>query len=209
MPQQVVLSYVRPDGTSGAFSLDATVEEQHGVQAQVTDHPVETGSNVTDFIRPLPRKVSLHAWISNTPVVLPQDGSVTGGQKNVSVGNTTWTALQFDASFDRVHDVYNLLIDGAQAGALWTIATTLEVYADFALTNVQVPRDAARGNILDATLEFQEILTVQTQTVAALAPKKIAKTSRGQKPAKEADDEKSKQSRGVAVAILQSLGVLK
>lgn len=77
----VYLSWVSPDGTASDILFDASPARQHHVTAQVTQHPVEKGSPVTDYIRPLPRTISIDGLITNTPI-----GPVPVRQNLVGVG---------------------------------------------------------------------------------------------------------------------------
>lgn len=52
--------------------LDCSVRETHTLSADVTEHPVETGADVADHIRPRARTVSIEGLISNTPIEVPQ-----------------------------------------------------------------------------------------------------------------------------------------
>lgn len=66
-----------------SIRIDATVSETHAYVNQVTDHPVERGANITDHVRPEPRRLSLVGFISNAPQFLPAD-HVNGAQEQVS-----------------------------------------------------------------------------------------------------------------------------
>ncbi len=52
--------------------LDVSVREAHGLSADVTEHPVESGADVADHIRPKQRTVTIEGVISNTPIDVPQ-----------------------------------------------------------------------------------------------------------------------------------------
>lgn len=87
-PHRVRRAQLTWKGSSGqAFFLtfDATIRETHTHTSTVTDHPVETGSNVADHIRPDPDALTMDAHISNTPHFLPIDhmGSVTTIEKRI------------------------------------------------------------------------------------------------------------------------------
>jgi hypothetical protein len=204
--QQVLLSYVMPDGKTGMVYFDATLNETHGAQAQVTDHKVESGPNIADYIRPMPRRLSLSSIITNTPISTPQSQSRgVVGQVGTFQGQTgrTWKAVKFSGEFDRVRDVFGVLVDAALAGATFGVVTTLANYENLAITNFSVPRDASSGNALNSTIDFQEIVTVDTQTVEALPPT-IQKTHRGPKPPKALDDndQKAQRSRSFLRSVL-------
>lgn len=50
------------------FPIDAVITEGHAHDADVTDHPVESGANLTDNIRSKPIVVTLECVVSDTPV---------------------------------------------------------------------------------------------------------------------------------------------
>ena len=52
----------------GDIAIDCTVTETHTSTATVTEHPVESGSNITDHIRPEPVQLSVNGIITNTPI---------------------------------------------------------------------------------------------------------------------------------------------
>lgn len=79
------LVWTGESGQKFFLTFDATIRETHTHTSTVTDHPVETGSNVADHIRPDPDSLTMDAHISNTPHFLPIDhmGSVTTVEKRI------------------------------------------------------------------------------------------------------------------------------
>lgn len=204
-PQRVLLEWeVR--GQKYAVVIDATIHETHDVKAQVTEHQVETGSNVTDHIRPLPREVTLEGVITNTPLAAPARTSISGNMSDFSQSfqrpngdsfEVKWQAYKFDGQFDRVRDEFRDLVYAIQQGALFDITTTLQVYVDFAMTSFSVPRDAANGNVLHFSASFKELRFVETNTTKALPVKtapKVAKKHDGPKHPEEAKPEESRSA---------------
>jgi len=55
------------DGSDRVVTFDAIEAENHESVSEISDHPVETGINVTDHVRPLPDTFSFTGFISNTP----------------------------------------------------------------------------------------------------------------------------------------------
>lgn len=51
-----------------AIEFDCTLSETHEASAQVTEHPIETGANITDHVRPMLARVSIEGLITNTPI---------------------------------------------------------------------------------------------------------------------------------------------
>jgi hypothetical protein len=61
--------YLLPDdGSSIIVQFDLTLSEGHEATAEVTDHPVETGSNVADHIRANPPSLNLELYVTQTPI---------------------------------------------------------------------------------------------------------------------------------------------
>lgn len=227
----VLLSYVMPDNTAGSIWIDASVSEQHGAQAQVTEHQVESGENLADYIRPMPQKLSLQAHVTNTPITAKTPslewtgaspniiGAVTGGSVATQTGQAPSTpsfgsgiprqsmfkSLTFDNSVNRPQLVYEAFVSAVQAGAIWSIFTSLSTYTNMALTNVSAPRDAASGNAIQFQLDFQQIRVVDSQEVSAL-PKSIQKVHKGKQAAKEADDNTATKSRSALKAVVSLFG---
>lgn len=81
------------EGTSGQtffITLDVASKIQHTSTNQVTDHPVETGANVSDHVRPEPNVLTIDGVISNTPIYLPSD----------HIGNSTLITETVTASWN-------------------------------------------------------------------------------------------------------------
>jgi hypothetical protein len=52
----------------GGVAVDAVVREVHGIQADITEHPVESGSEVADHYRVRPKVLSIDGIISRVPI---------------------------------------------------------------------------------------------------------------------------------------------
>jgi hypothetical protein len=61
------------NGQTYSVAIDATVRQQHSAPSTVTDHPVETGANIADHIRPEADTLQIEGIISNAPIFLPED----------------------------------------------------------------------------------------------------------------------------------------
>jgi hypothetical protein len=57
--------------TIGTIWIDVSLSETHQLSAQVTEHPVEDGVNITDHIRPQPRSIQIEGIVTNHPIELP------------------------------------------------------------------------------------------------------------------------------------------
>jgi hypothetical protein len=57
--------------TIGSIWIDVSISEKHTVSAEVSSHPVETGEDIVDNIRPTPRQVAIEGLVTNHPIELP------------------------------------------------------------------------------------------------------------------------------------------
>jgi hypothetical protein len=223
-PAQVLLSYEMPDDSTGNVYLDASVNENHQANAQVTEHRVESGQNVTDYIRPLPRRLSIEGLVTNTPLSAPksQANGVTAQVGKFSAPIQTgileapffggalqvdWQAVSFSTQFDRMRDVYGVLVDAALAGAVFTITTSLATYKNMVIENFASPRSVETANALRFTVDFKEIVVVDTQTVQAL-PSKVQTKKRGNKAPKAATQTEQQQMKSALLKTANFIGGL-
>lgn len=223
-PQPVVFSWQLPQAAPiygrvggvvsnavGQLQLDASINEQHQKSAELTKHPVETGSDVTDNIRPLPGKLTIEGIVTNTLGSVPAtyndgvQGSVQTVTKTVRGKTISYNAFKFDAPMDRVREAYGDLGAAINGAAVFTVTTTLATYENMACTSFNATRNANNGNVLRFTAEFEAILFVQTQTVAAL-PGKNTKKHRGSKNTKAADPTTEKKARSALRALVKLFG---
>jgi len=61
----------------GDIWIDVSVREGHALTAEVTEHPVETGADVADHIRPMPATIDIDGVVTNHPIELPKSHAGT------------------------------------------------------------------------------------------------------------------------------------
>lgn len=163
--------------TIGDYVIDAALSEDHTFDSEVTTHPVERGSNITDHIRKLPISVTIEGIVSDTPV--GRAGVVRSGvaalQEEGLIETQTFSSEALDALLavrDRAEPV--------------TITTSLKVYSNMALERLSVPKDAATGAALRFTATFVEIRIVENKRtrVRTAVPRGRGKGRGGNKPSK-------------------------
>lgn len=128
--------------------LDATLSEAHSFDTQITDHPVETGANISDHIRSLPIKLHLSGVVSNQPLAL----------------------TQINLNPNRAEEALGTLVQWQLDAELLTITTTLTTYESLVLKSVSLKRDKTTGNVAAMEMDFQEIKQV-TSAYADVEPK--------------------------------------
>lgn len=134
------------------ITVDATVRESHEHVAEVTEHPVESGTEISDNIRMKPRKLTIEGVVSATPVMDP--------------GNSPTPNRHVVA--------YNSLTSAMEERRLISVATGLKKYQNLAIESFTVTREPKDGASLAFTLTCKEVTTVvsRTSTIpkSALAP---------------------------------------
>ncbi len=165
--------------------MDATLNETHTSTAQVTDHPVEDGSAISDHIIQRPDEIDIVGIVSNTPIeIIERIG-------NILAGGVSGPAGAASAAFDphRAEDAYEALLELKTTGALITITTGLRTYEKMAITRVAVSKDAATGDAVPLSISAREVRTVEGAAVeidpAVLRAK--PKTNRGRQTPAPAD----------------------
>lgn len=186
--------------TVGVVQFDASVSEVHTDELEITDHPVEEGSDISDHIRKAPITLEMNGVITNNPIVFLASSRakspVTTDTENPS---------------DRVGAGYDKLRELQETGELLDVATSLRDYNNMVIQSLSISRDVSTGNILDATLTLREIIVAKQLTVdlPVPIPEKVAKkkeTNKGNKNKTAATEEQTTKSSSIIGSILSRLG---
>ena len=138
--------------------LDATTTETHTGTAQVTDHPVEDGADISDHIIQQPDQIDIVGIVTNTPIgIVERIGNILAGAE--SGGPAGAASAAFDP--ERAEDAYNVLRELKDTGTLVTITTKLRTYENMAITRVSVSRDARTGDAVPLAISAREVRTVE------------------------------------------------
>lgn len=128
------------------YRLDANIAEEHQLEADVTEHPVERGADMTDHIRTKQDVVTLESIVSNTPL-----GEVA---RLRALG-----ALPTE-------DALALLRDIRKTKRIVTIDTTLGRYENMAMQSLHIPRNAGIGtHVLQFRAVFKQVAIRDNQRV--------------------------------------------
>lgn len=139
--------------TIDGIPMDLAEKEDHVLKSAITKHPVETGIDITDHIRPEPRTLTLTGVVvSNTPIgAIAQDPSRQG--KNDFAGNT-----------------YRFLRDLWANPRTVVVVTGLERYESMAMAALQIPREHKDAGALVYTVVFEEVQVKQQRRATVLLP---------------------------------------
>jgi hypothetical protein len=157
-PQRVLIERrATPQSTVLLIEIEATVRQVHSSRVEVTDHPIEDGSSVTDHSRVMPKRLQLDIVISNDPIIINASENAV---PSVASGDPRSRAQDAYAEFERLQT----------KGELLTVRTFLRDYDNMILEDITAPRDAATGNVLSASLSLRELKTATTEVVEPPEP---------------------------------------
>lgn len=126
---------------SQTLTFDATLREQFDWQADVTEHEVEDGVNVTDHVRPKPREFTLEVIASATPV-----GSAP-------------------ESDQRDREIRAALIRMWEAAELVTVSCEIGVYENCAIVSVSEALSPSSTLVAMPSVQFRQLRLVERRTV--------------------------------------------
>lgn len=146
----------------GGLIFDATFSEQHKVELEVTDNPVERGAPVTDHARMKPVSVTIKAGVSDTPLAVIDND-------------------QFASDSGRTRRCYQILFDLLKAAEPITIQTGLASYINMLCVSIDTEQDSATSSALLFTATFREVNIVSTEKVKYPTRKKGTTKQQGDK----------------------------
>ena len=156
-----------PDDLSlPTITFDVCLSESHTGETTPADSPIEKGSVITDHLVNKPQEFECVATISNTPMPTNADGD--GGRQTVQTGPGT-IVVGYSNKVDRIARTWERLEAMRVNGKTCTVLTTLQEYANAALTRVSAP--IQRDTYVDFTLNFRILEIVSSKRVAAPKPK--------------------------------------
>lgn len=167
----ISLFYQSSGFSVGDLRVDLILDEDHAMVAEVTSHPVEDGSVITDHIRNRLRTGSLRALVSSYSIN-PETGNTSGNTATTTAEEATERG-QFYKAPNRALDAWKTLKSIYDKRELVTIVTSLETYRNVAITSIQTRRDSRTGDALEVDIEFQQIEQVklkELQIAAAIQP---------------------------------------
>lgn len=126
-----------------SIELDILVEQEHKLESEVTEHPVEDGFPVHDHVIRKPIKLSMVVGITQSPVTWLDKL----GQKEDKV-------VKALAEFKRIYKEAQPI----------TIVTPTDVYENMVMTSAAFPRTVENKNLIRIPCEFTQIRKVAVKT---------------------------------------------
>jgi len=181
------------DSTEHILEFDAVTKESHSSVSDVTVHTVENGQAISDHKRSNPRTIEIEAFVTNTPLEAPpRSGPRTSSTVSTTTESELGSVTTFSQEFDRVSDVWGVLLELQQTSVDLTVTTRYQSYENVQLVGLRVPRSTPEDAV-SFELSLQEVFRATAETVDVVIPrepresKKKNKTT-GAESVKEAEE---------------------
>lgn len=180
---RTLIQWTDAAGATGALEVDATMTRGWETAAEVSEFPVESGTDVTDNIRAKNGTITMEGVISNTPVVLPstQMDGITLAPGSVALpggdGAQKATLFRWSGVFDRRKACDGILRAISEAGAPVSLTTSLRTMTDLGITRYKVDEDGDTGESLKFIMEFKALRIATTQRAPVPAVRRLQVTA--------------------------------
>lgn len=178
----------QPNAPNIVVAIDTTLSETHTGTNQVTDHPVESGSDISDHSRPDPDQLSMDILITDSPISQQQVA------RAIKQGTVTVQSTAPQATPGRAEAAYQDLLKLKNQGILCKVVAVKRTYTQMAILSVTEPVSAKDSNAVKMTVTFKKIRIVQnklTRTVVAKDPRAKTKRHLGEQTPQQTEIEDS------------------
>ena len=156
-PQRGIKDIKLPNGkTLTDIYAQATVSERHMDRMAICTHPIEQGAEITDHAFKHPAEVYLQLGWSNSP-------SILGIQ---SVASLIENSNLSGSGLEQITAIYEQLLNLQINRAIFTIYTGKRKYTNMMCKFLATETDFKTANSLPISMECQEVILVNTRTVA-------------------------------------------
>lgn len=136
------------DASNTVWYFDAILKEEHHSQLRITEHPVQTGANITDHAYMMPARLTLEIGMSDA-----MDSMIPG----------QWPTM------DKSIWAYQQLVSWQQTRTVLTITTNLNTYSNMVIEQIMTPRDNKTTQSVKSTVTLRQIMVGVVGTVAPSA----------------------------------------
>jgi hypothetical protein len=184
--------------TIHVLEFDAVTSESHEGASIATEHTVESGAPIVDHVKPLSRRVTLEAIVTNTPLGAPPSSGAVGSEITAQVQkveDVEANVLVFSQEFDRVADVIAAIDTIRLAARLVTIDTDHRTYDSCIILRVTEPREEGEGTSSRRfQIEIQEIRVAESRTVDSPTPREPRASATSERGGQETTDQTRESS---------------
>ena len=170
-------TYGQPLAPNGAnldvINIDATLSEVHSAEVELTQHPVETGADITDHARPKPREIRIDGFVTNSPLddslfgaVGRATASLLGGGSVAGLGITATLNVLTAPGSNIIKDSFDKFQMLYQYAPLVQVFTPYRQYQNMIMVSFQANREQQNGDALKFSATFREVFLVSSQLIS-------------------------------------------
>lgn len=187
--EQLVGGDVNSIFIAGAVELDASPQEDHVGDNDVTEFPVEEGANISDHSRPNAQSLTLRAIITGTPFDLLA------------------IAIPPALKARRGKDAWEKLHAWRTQGQRVAVFTSLTRYTDMVIQSISTPRNARNSDGVEMMIRFRQIFTARTKTVdKPVRNENKSRSEVGSKPTQQTNPAQNEKPLGLIRTLGKALG---
>ena len=132
--------------------------ETHNNEVSLTTNPVELGAAITDNAVIEPKKITITAQVSDTPIGFAAVGQIIDNVTGL-FGSST------EQSITRSNAAYNALVQLQEQREPIEVQTKLKFYTDMIITNIKTEQDKDTSRIVRLIISLQEVLITRSEIV--------------------------------------------
>jgi hypothetical protein len=170
---------VIPQGNIGGIVVPATLEEVGTDLVTVTDHPVESGAEISDHAYYRPAELVMRCGWSNSSQFTAQSALSSLSSLFSGGGLSSFASTLFGQNppssgggmtvSDFVSGIYSQLLSLQQSLVPFTVLTSIRQYTNMMMTSLVVTRDKKTSQALMVTATMRQVIIVSTVSTT-LAP---------------------------------------
>jgi len=167
----------------GDLPIDVLLDETPVFNWDITERPVEGGSDITDHRLERPVGLILECIFTNSELGI---SNVVSGAANVITGGAIGTALSLDTWQDKKDALYSLMRESQRLD----ITTPLDTYTNMMISSVRPNQNASNADAFFFRVELKEVDVISTEIIEideSAIPKELKK-----KKKKKNNDSKDK-----------------
>jgi hypothetical protein len=160
------------------FEIDLAESEEHTLDSEITEHPVETGSDTADNIRNKPIYLMVRGVVSDTPVGPIADRR---GDRDTRGQLVNKPSDDFRAWLQAIR---------ARREPIQVVSSKGVIHENMGMERLSFVEDAKTGDAIRFVCGFKqlELVTNERTTVLVALPRAANKVNRGHKPSPKVPD---------------------
>jgi hypothetical protein len=149
-PMQALFGQFTGAASGVLLELDAAITEDHEVNAETTDYPIETGAIISDHYFLRPRKYSVTGMVSDSPVQYLSALSTGLGSVTNVMGIST-------GELSRSLTAYQAMLSLMVSATPFEVVTGLDFLKNMVVSSLRVPRSAVLGRQFRFSAELKQL----------------------------------------------------